>query len=288
MEPDTLTVPVGPGSLHADRYGQGGDAIVLLHGFGTSAFLWRNVAPQLAKAARTVFAIDLLGYGESDRPIDAQWGIAAQAEVVGAALTSLRITRATLIGNDFGGNVALAIAARWPERVERLVLVNTIVGGDVQTAEIRAMQRSTAKFALRLNQGVMGATPLLQPLLERSVADPANMPVRLVARYLATYTGKDGVRHLLHLARALREEDPPEIDVGRVRTPVLFVWGDADRSLDAAAVERTVSLFPNARVSRLPGIGRLVPEEAADELAARILEFVRSPQALTATTNSAP
>lgn len=281
MEPDTLAVPVGPGSLHVDRYGLGGDAVVLLHGFGTSAFLWRNVAPQIAKSGKTVFAIDLMGYGESDRPIDAQWGIAAQAEYVGAALTSLRVSRAILVGNDVGGNVALALAARWPERVERLVLINTVATGEVQTNEIRAMQRSTARFPLRVNQGVMGATPLLRPLLERSVVDPMHMPPRLVARYLATYTGREGVRHLLHLARSLREEDLPEIDLARIRTPTLVVWGDADPSLDMTSIERTLSALPSARLSLFKGVGRLVPEETPDDLAARIVEFSRSPEAVS-------
>jgi len=273
MEPDTLTVPAGPGSLHVERYGQGGSAIVLLHGFGTSAFLWRNVAPLLAKGGRTVFAIDLLGYGASDRPLDAQWGVAAQADHVAAALTSLGITRALLVGNDIGGNVALAIAARWPERVDRLVLVNTVIGTDLQTAEIRSMQRSTARLAIRLGRGVMGATPLLQPLLERSVANKAHMPSRLVARYLATYTGKEGTRHLLHLARALREEAAPEVELSRIQTPTLLVWGDADLAIDAGMVDRALAALPGARVTRLPGIGRLVPEEASDALASAIAEF---------------
>lgn len=277
MEPDTLSVAVGAGSLNVERYGQGGTAIVLLHGFGTGAFLWRNVAPLLVKAGKTVFAIDLLGYGESDRPLDAQWGIAAQAGYVATALTSLRIGQAMLVGNDIGGNVALSMAARWPERAERLVLVNTVMNGDPQSAEIRAMQRSTARFAIRLGQGVMGATPLLQPLLERSVANPDHMPPRLAARYLASFTGREGVRHLLHLARALKEEGPADVELSAIRTPSLLVWGDADLAIDAASVERALDSLPNARVTRLPGVGRLVPEEAPDALATAIVEFARSP-----------
>ena len=277
MEPDTLAVPVGPGSLHVDRYGQGGDAVVLLHGFGTSAFLWRNVSPALARKGKTVFAIDLLGYGESDRPLDAAWGIAAQAEYVAAALTSLRVGKAVIVGNDIGGNVALAVAARWPERVTGLVLVNTVISDDLQTDEIRAMKRSTALHAVRMTSGVMGATPLLKPLLEKSVANPEHMPSRLVARYLATYVGKEGVRQLLNLARALREDDAPEIDFARLRVPTLFVWGDADLALDASSVERTLTAIRNSRLLRLTGVGRLVPEEAADALAEAIAEFAGAP-----------
>ena len=48
---DNLRVPVGPGSLHVDRYGVGGPAVLLVHGFGTCSFVWRNVGPALALAS---------------------------------------------------------------------------------------------------------------------------------------------------------------------------------------------------------------------------------------------
>jgi len=53
--------------------------VLLVHGFPTSSFLWRAIAPRLAEAGHTAFAIDLLGYGESDRPLDGDYSIAAQA-----------------------------------------------------------------------------------------------------------------------------------------------------------------------------------------------------------------
>ena len=77
LDADLLRIPVGPGSLHVERYGHGGAPIVLVHGFGTCSFLWREVGPALAVANRTAFAIDLFGYGESDRPFDADFSIAA-------------------------------------------------------------------------------------------------------------------------------------------------------------------------------------------------------------------
>jgi 2-hydroxymuconate-semialdehyde hydrolase len=274
MEPDILSVPVGPGALNVERYGMGGNAIVLIHGFATGTFLWRNIAPELARAGWTVFAIDLMGYGESDRPIDAHFGIAAQAEFVATALTSLRIAKATLVGQDIGGNVALAVATKLPDRIERLVLINTLLGTDLQTNEIRTMQRSTARHALRLSRGVMGAKPLLAPLLESLVTSPERMPARLVARYLATYVGPDGARHLLNLARSLKEDEIPDIDTGRVAIPVLIVWGDADLAIDSVAADRLLSAFPNSRLARMQGVGRLVPEDAPAELAETIAEFI--------------
>src|SRR5690606_30457899 len=111
MHPDQLRIPVGPGAVHVDRYGHGGTPIVLLHGFGTSSFLWRHVAPRLARLGHTAFAIDMFGYGESDRPWDSDFGVAAQAEYLDRALTSLRVGRPIVVGVGLGGAVALRLAA---------------------------------------------------------------------------------------------------------------------------------------------------------------------------------
>jgi pimeloyl-ACP methyl ester carboxylesterase len=68
---DLLRIPVGPGSIHVDRYGHGGTPIVLVHGFGTSSFLWRAVGPALALARHTAYAVDLFGYEGADHGLDA-------------------------------------------------------------------------------------------------------------------------------------------------------------------------------------------------------------------------
>ena len=171
--------------MHVERYGHGGAPIVLIHGFGTSGFLWRNIAPEIALANRTAFAIDLFGYGESDRPFDADFGIAAQAELVDRALTALRLPKARVVGVDLGGCVALRLAASRPERVERLLLINPIALDEIPAGDIAELQRNTARFAFRASRGILGAAPILGEVLRRSVANEANMPDKLVARYLA-------------------------------------------------------------------------------------------------------
>jgi pimeloyl-ACP methyl ester carboxylesterase len=276
MEPDLLRVPVGPGAVHVERYGHGGTAVVLVHGFGTSSFLWRAIAPEIAAGRHTAVAIDLLGYGQSDRPLDTEFGIAAQADYLDRAMTALRLPRAAVVGIDLGGAVALKLAAHRKERVSHLALINSLAPDSVPSADLRALTRNTARFALRVaGSGLLGVASLLTPLLEESVSDPAaHMPPRLVARYLAPYVGQDGVNHLLALARAVRAEDLSDIDPPSIRVPTLVVRGDNDIWLDGDVAGRLAASLPNGQLARISGVGRLIPEEAPDQLTGLLLDFV--------------
>ena len=245
--------------MHVERYGHGGAPIVLLHGFGTSSFLWRNVAPEIALANRTAFAVDLFGYGESDRPFDADFGIAAQAELVDRALTALRLPKATVVGIDLGGAVALRLAASRPERVERLFL-------DQSRSRWTRSRPATSprSSATRLaspsarSRGILGAAPILGEVLRRSVADEANMPDKLVARYLAPYVGEEGLNHLLLLARSIDDEDMEDAELGSLPQPSLIVWGDQDPWVGPRFADRLADTIPGqpARPSSRRGASR--------------------------------
>jgi pimeloyl-ACP methyl ester carboxylesterase len=260
--------------MHVERYGRGGSALLLVHGFGTSSFLWREVAPAIAIANRTAYAVDLFGYGESDRPFDADFGIAGQSEYLDRALTALRLRSATVVGCDLGGAVAVHLAATRPERVDRLVLINPTLFDDLPGAGIESMQRNTARFAFRVSRGVLGAAPLLRELLGSSVANPEHMPEALIARYLAPYAGREGLEHLLTLARAVDEEDLEEIEMRALPQPTLVVWGDQDRWTGPKMADRVADTIPGSRLVRLPAAGRLVPEDAPESLVTVILEFL--------------
>ena len=264
--------------MHVERYGHGGAPVVLIHGFGTCSFLWRNVAPSLALTQHTAYAVDLLGYGESDRPFDADFGLAAQADYMERAMTALRVARAALVGVDIGATIALRLAALRPERVARLILINPVAFEHVPASDIRALQRSTARFALRVSRGLFGAAPLLTPVLDGSVADPARMPPPLVGRYLAPYVGQEGVTHLLALARAVRGFDFEEIDLTQVRAHTLVIRGERDEWVGPEVAEQLKASIAQCRVVTVPGVARLIPEEAPDALADLVINFI-SPQA---------
>ena len=229
--------------------------MVLLHGFGTSGFLWRNVAPALPLGRVTAFAADFFGWGESDRSLEADYGIAAQAEYLDRALTVLRVARADVVAVDLGCAVALALAARRPERVRSMVLVNP---GDPSA----------------LRSGEFGELKLLGPILEKSVARPEAMPPVLLRRYAAPFVGRDGVRHLMQLERAINDQALADVLWERIAAPVLVVRGDADSWVAPDVAATVASRLPHAEHRRMSGAARLVPEDAPVALAELLREWI--------------
>ncbi|MCC7055401.1 MAG: alpha/beta hydrolase [Gemmatimonadaceae bacterium] len=265
LDGDCVRLPVGPGALHALRYGHGGPAVLLLHGFTTSTPLWQRVAPILLASGCQVLVPDLLGFGESDRPVGGPYTIAAQARYIDRALALLRVSRVVAVGQDLGGVVLRRLAAMRPERVDALVLCSPTPGRGAAGPEIEAVQGQAGPALLEISSRPLGVVDLLGPVLRAAVADPAQMPDRLVARFSAPYTGSQGARHLLDLARAVGEEE--EAAAGDVSEPrVLRVTGEEDPMVAPAS----------AALIRLPGARRLLPMERPEPLAALILERVHA------------
>lgn len=261
--------------MHVERYGYGGEPIVLVHGFGTSSFLWRSVAPMLAVRGMTAYAVDLFGYGESDRPFDADFGFEAQAAYLDAAMTALQLSRANIAGIDIGAVVALRLSLDRPERVERLALIGMPPLDELPGPEIRELQRDTARYALRLSRGLFGVSALLTPYLEGSVATTTSMPPALIGRYLAPFLGREGANHLLALAGAMDAAEMEDADPKDVRQATMIVRGATDAWCRREWAEDFAARLPSGRFEQLEGMGRLLPEEGSAELAALLSSLVR-------------
>ncbi|MEO7362322.1 MAG: alpha/beta hydrolase [Gemmatimonadaceae bacterium] len=272
-----MRIPVGAGVLHVERVGRGGPPIVLVHGFGTCAFLWRAVAPKLANAGFTVLSFDLMGYGESDRPSATGYGIVAQAEYLDRAMAALRLPKAVVVGQDIGALVGVQLAARRPERVDRLVLISPSEPDDLPGASVRALQRAAARVSLGA-QGMLAASQVLAPLLRESSANPESMTDLLVARYTAPYVGEDGLPHLLELARSLELNEDEGLHLANVRAPVLVALGKLDiASKDEPLRSMASDLASTGALVReeiIPGSGAFPAEDQPERLSKLILAWI--------------
>ena len=260
---DYVRLPVGPGALHALRYGHGGPAVLLLHGFTTSAPVWIRVAPILLARGCQVIVPDLLGFGESDRPIGGPYTVTAQARYIDRALALLRVNRVVAVGQDLGCVVLSRLAQLRPERIGALIFCSPTPGDLAGGPEIDAVRGQTGPALLEISSRPLGVVDLLGPVLRGAVSEDESMPDKLVARFSAPYTGSQGARHLLDLARAVGEEEDA-LPASVSELSALRVTGEEDPMMATASTP----------IIRLPGAMRLLPVERPEPLAALIMERV--------------
>src|SRR3954451_21222566 len=103
-----------------------GPPVLLLHGWPTSSFLWRNVMPPIARSNR-VIALDIRGFEKSNKPLGVRYGFELFERALDGFLAALEIDRVALAVHDLGGPVGVHWALRRPERVTRLALLNTLL-----------------------------------------------------------------------------------------------------------------------------------------------------------------
>jgi len=256
--------------IHYVQAGRG-DPIVLIHGWNGSTFDMRYTIPELAQRYR-VIAIDLPGYGYSARAQDGDYSVAGLGEIVPRVMDRLRIERAVVLGHSMGGLIAQWLALHYPERVERLILVDS--------ATVKEM------FAGR-NWGLLlrPLLPLLAPIalnrgavrrgLRSAVHDPACVTPEAIEGRLRTLQVKG---HLRAQAKQLsdRRKDP-EFDPGQIRQPALLLWGEHDRWVKLSAGEELARAIPNARLVTIHGAGHLPLEEQAELCNRELLSFLDAP-----------
>ncbi len=257
------TIKLGNGLTIAYREAgsdRAGPALVLLHGWPTSSYLWRDVMPPIARHRRVV-ALDLPGFGGSDKPTDVRYTFDFFAEAIDGVVDGLGLGRVVPVGHDLGGPMALRWALHHPGRTAGLALLNTLLYpefspevrqfvADLHDAEARARLTSPAGLADLMRQGI---------------ADPAHLSAGTLDAVLAPF-GTDDAREALAKA-AIGLEYREFVDLGRripeLATPLRVVYGAQDRLLPdvAETMARVQRDVPGATVTALPDSGHFVTED---------------------------
>ncbi|MCC7366717.1 MAG: alpha/beta hydrolase [Dehalococcoidia bacterium] len=272
-QPPGLVREIGGEQIHYIDEGSG-PAIVLVHGFAGHTFSWREVIPLLTPAFRVV-AVDLPGFGYSDRDPERPLSHDEHAERLVRLLDTLGIERATLVGHSMGGGVVTRAAVAHPERVERLVLV-----ASVDPAEPMRWQHGQPGASIRAMSAGMSLLAAFPPLatyfigkgLRGMAYDPATVTPEVVRGYVRPLLIPGTVRCL---ARMMRETEHQEVvDLAKVAMPVLVVSGEQDPAFNVAVGERIAAAIPGARQVVLEQCGHMAPEERADALVEELLTFL--------------
>lgn len=248
-----------------------GPAVVLLHGFASSIYTWKDVLPALALDRRVV-ALDFPGFGQSDQPANLSFGLYPRA-VLGL-MDRLRVERASLVGNSMGGAVAVVIAAREPDRVERLVLIDA-AGYNTGPGETPWLIRLAGSKSLG---AVVDHLPIRGRLVRLGLRQVFHDPSHVTAERFAEYSAPllrpramTAIRSLLLGAGAR----PSMADLApRVRVPTLVLWGREDRWIPVAHADRFAAAISGSRKVVLEACGHLPQEEQPEQVVRLLREFL--------------
>jgi len=247
-----------------------GPELILVHGLLGTASTWEPVIPRLAQES-TVYAIDALGIGESERVDGIDATLAAQADRVVAFMDSLDIRSADFLATSHGGAVVLTLASKYPERVKRLLLhapANPFshLGDPLINFYLSGLG---SWFAHR----IAGLPESMQALaLGRMYGDPSNLQDGSLRKYIGSLRVPGTVDYVLSILRTWFE-DMTALQVALQQVhhiPALLIWGDRDRAVALNSAEDLQRYFDQAELEILPGAGHL-PYEECPELLARIV-----------------
>lgn len=262
-------VRVGGQLVHVEQAGTG-EPVVLLHGFGASAYSWRKVMPALAAGHRVV-AIDLNGFGYTQRPRSREsYAREGQAKLVLETMDALGIARAHIVGHSYGGGITLYLVSRHPERFRSMVLVDS-------SAPTYANDRRSRAAALRPLDALFVRTVALRPgavrkALLRSFWDDSKVSPELVKAYFDR-VAVEGAGYAFYGLTAPAPSGPP-VELEKIEIPTLVVWGAHDELISPETGRRAAVRLPHSEFVLLADSGHLPMEEQPEELLRSILPFL--------------
>ena len=270
-----LGPPDAPVKLYYTEEGKG-PPLLLIHGFGASTFTWRFVAPELAKSHR-VIAVDLKGFGQSDKPFDGRYSVYDQAELLAQLIEDKDLRDLTLVGHSFGGGVALLLALeanqRLDGRITRLVLLDSIAFPQNIPVFFRLLD-----VPLVSQIGVRMVPPSVQARVALQIAyfDDSKIDPEEIELYAAPLKTAAGNHAIIYSARQIVPEDIAELSerYKTIELPTLILWCDHDRIVPLEVGIKLRRTLPNSTLRLVEECGHMPQEEQPASTLALIKGFI--------------
>jgi pimeloyl-ACP methyl ester carboxylesterase len=248
--------------------GGSGRPLLLVHGLGSRGEDWANLIPQLIAGGNRVYALDLLGYGDSAQPRDAQYSIPQEASIVEGFLDSQHLRQVDVAGWSMGGWIALQVALQQPQRVRRLVLLDS----------------AGLRFQLSFDPALFQpASPQdLAKLEELLFPHPRPLPGFLA---MAMLRRGDHVGWVVRrsVQSMMTGQDLVDGKLGALTMPVLIGWGDQDKLIPISVGYQLHKEILQSALDVYAGCGHLAPQECVSQVGPSVVDFLNAQPARMAT-----
>lgn len=239
-----------------------GPTVILLHGLGGSARAWQpNIGPLAEKFH--VFALDQFGFGKSDKPF-VNYRIRTYVDFLDQFCKQLKIERATLIGSSMGGWIAASYTAAFPDRVDKLVLVDA--AGYAPSKDVDPRTFYSLNPTTREGMKALTAKVFYNKLFQTDAAIDASMAARLAAG--------DGYTINSITESIIRGEDFLDATVKTIKRPTLIIWGREDGLLPLTDGERFNKDIAGSKLVVFDQCGHVPNFEKASEFNAAVINFL--------------
>jgi haloalkane dehalogenase len=248
-----------------------GEPVILLHGIPTWSFLYHEVIPILSQE-HWVLAPDFLGHGYSDRRDRFDRSLRAQTAMVLRFMDELGIERATIVGHDTGGGVALIMGIEHPERVEHLVLSNVVAYDSWPIEDMISLGDPGWRDKSASEVASFVASGLPDGLYNRD-----RLTEEFERGIVAPYSDEEGKISLIRNASSLNTNHTMElVDHHKdIVAHTLVLWGVHDPWQTIADGERLAREIPDARLKRLENASHWLQQDAPEAFARESLDFLR-------------
>lgn len=260
--------------VHYQEFGDpAAHPLILIHGYTASVYVWKDTAPLLAEAGFRVLAIDLVGFGYTEKPRSFDYTIQAQARMISRFMDRLGIGRATLLGSSYGGAVAATLALDYAERVDKLVLVDAVINDDLRShpilklASFRGIGEAITPF--------IADSKLLMRRRMKGTIHPSNHGlvnedrIESIRRPLFA---ADGHHSLLATSRAW-DANRIERDASLIDQPTLIIWGENDMVIPIRDAYKLQSEILRSQLIVFKDCGHVPQEEKSDLFVEKVVEF---------------
>jgi haloalkane dehalogenase len=253
-----------------------GAPVVMLHGEPTWSFLWRKVIPPVRDAGFRCIAPDLPGFGRSDKPIDIDWyTYDRHTAAIAALLEHLDLRHATVVVHDWGGPIGLRLAVEYPERITRIVVLDTgLFTGHQRMTDAWMAFRNFVERTEDLPVGM---------LVRRACArDPGDEVIRSYDAPFPSAAAKAGAR-AFPLILPLSPDAPGAGACARVlealradSRPKLFLWADSDPVIPLETGRRFAAALGGEIDQVIAGASHFLQEDAGPEIGRLIADWLRA------------